>query len=128
VNSQTSTNFGLGTELSNSIRFTRYHNPLINYSYKSGHYLGIWDKLYPSLMTSFIEVAKNVIKASWVFSPNFTDLLVSNYKTYNNFFNINSNLKVAAASDWYSNSVQPIYTYFNVMSLLSNNNSFINFR
>jgi len=85
-------------ETPNSIRFTRYSNPLVNYSYKSGHYLGIWDKLYPSLMTSFIEVAKNVIKASWVFSPDFGDLIVNNYKMYNNYFNITGGLKVADSS------------------------------
>ena len=85
----------LGSELNSSIRFTRYNNPLINYSYKSGHYIGIWDKLYPSLMTSFIEVAKNVIKASWVFSPDFSPLLLENYKTFNSFFVLNSKIKTA---------------------------------
>jgi len=83
------------SEYSNSLRFTRFHNPLINYSYKSGHYLGIWDKLYPSLMTSFIEVAKNVIKASWVYSPDFTSLLNENFKTFNSYFVNNSKIKTA---------------------------------
>jgi hypothetical protein len=59
---ETSFNYN-SMEVSNSLRFVKYHNPLINYSYKSGNYVGIWDKLYPSLITSFIEVTKNVIKA-----------------------------------------------------------------
>lgn len=41
INSLNEVNFNAGTEVFNSIRFTRYNNPLINYSYKSGHYLGI---------------------------------------------------------------------------------------
>lgn len=34
-------NNSLTTEISESIRFTRFHNPLISYDYKCGHYLGI---------------------------------------------------------------------------------------
>jgi len=79
-------------------------------------------------MTSFIEVAKNVIKASWVFSPDFSDLLVSNYKTYNNHFNVLGSLKTADSSLWYASSVQPIYNYFNVVTLLNNTNTFMNTR
>jgi len=42
----TSTSFGFDTsssmsELSNSLRFTRFNNPLISYDYKCGNYLGI---------------------------------------------------------------------------------------
>jgi len=42
----TSTSFGFETsssmsELSNSLRFTRFNNPLISYDYKCGNYLGI---------------------------------------------------------------------------------------
>jgi len=110
------------SEYSNSLRFTRYNNPLINYSYKSGHYIGIWDKLYPSLMTSFIEVAKNVIKASWVYSPDFTALLSDNYKTFNSFFVNNSKIKTANINSWYSNHVQPIHNYFNVYSVTGDSN------
>lgn len=51
-------------EFTNSLRFTRFFNPIISYSYKTGHYIGIWDKLYPSLFTMFIEQAKATIKAS----------------------------------------------------------------
>jgi hypothetical protein len=44
-------------------RFSRFSNPIISYDYKCGNYIGIWDKLYPSLMTSFIEVARGIRKA-----------------------------------------------------------------
>lgn len=50
-------------ESSEEIRALRYFNPLINYDYKCGHYLGIWDQLYPSLINSFIEVTRGVRKA-----------------------------------------------------------------
>ena len=56
------------SELSTSLRFTRFNNPLISYDYKCGNYLGIWDQLYPSLMTSFIEVARGIRKAPWFYS------------------------------------------------------------
>jgi hypothetical protein len=53
----------LFSETSNNVRFTRFNNPLISYDYKCGHYLGIWESLYPSLMTSYIEVARGIRKA-----------------------------------------------------------------
>jgi len=40
-NVSTTTNTGKLSEFSNSIRFTRFINPLISYDYKCGHYLGI---------------------------------------------------------------------------------------
>jgi hypothetical protein len=44
-------------------RFIRFSNPLISYDYKCGNYLGIWEQLYPSLMLSYIEVARGIRKA-----------------------------------------------------------------
>lgn len=79
---KTSTEGLLLNESGDTLRFTRFHNPIISYSYKTGHYIGIWDKLYPSLMTMFIEAAKNTIKASWIFSPDFIALLATNHKTF----------------------------------------------
>jgi hypothetical protein len=52
------------SENTSSQRFTRFSNPLINYDYKTGHYIGNWDKLYPSLVNSFIEVARGIRKPS----------------------------------------------------------------
>jgi hypothetical protein len=62
VNSSLNSSSSL-SEVSNSYRFNRFSNPLISYDYKCGHYLGIWDQLYPSLMTSYIEVARGIRKA-----------------------------------------------------------------
>jgi len=50
------------SELSNTGRFNRFSNPIISYDYKCGHYLGIWDQLYPSLVNSIIEVARGIRK------------------------------------------------------------------
>jgi len=53
---------GLGSvltlEVSNVVRFTRYSNPLIIYTHKSGNYLGVWGALYPSLTASVVEATK----------------------------------------------------------------------
>lgn len=51
------------SEDTNSVRHNKYNNALVGYDYKSGHYLGIWDQLYPSLTTSFIEVSRSIRKA-----------------------------------------------------------------
>jgi hypothetical protein len=51
-------------ESSTDVRYNRFSNPVVSYDYKCGHYLGIWDKLFPSLMVSFIEVARGMRKAS----------------------------------------------------------------
>jgi hypothetical protein len=52
------------SESSNSQRFTRFSSSLINYDYKTGHYIGNWDAQYPFLFTSFIEVARGIRKPS----------------------------------------------------------------
>jgi hypothetical protein len=55
------TNFSF-TEQSSSQRLTRFSSPLIGYDYKTGHYLGSSEKLYPQLIMSFIEVARGIRK------------------------------------------------------------------
>lgn len=50
------------TENSTSQRLTRFNTVFVNYDYKTGHYLGNWDSLYPYLMNSFVEVAKGIKK------------------------------------------------------------------
>jgi hypothetical protein len=49
---------------SSNYRNNLFTNPIISYDFKCGHYLGIWDKLYPSLITSFIEQARGIRKSS----------------------------------------------------------------
>ena len=116
------------SELSTTLRFTRFNNPLISYDYKCGNYLGIWDQLYPSLMTSFIEVARGIRKAPWFYSDQFVDLLKNNYKSFNLKFTTKSQLKLAEVDNWYSSHVAPTDNYFNTFSLLKQNNGFINLR
>lgn len=116
------------SELSTSLRFTRFNNPLISYDYKCGNYLGIWDQLYPSLMTSFIEVARGIRKAPWFYSDQFVDLLKNNYKNFNLKFTTKSQLKLAEVDNWYSSHVAPTDNYFNTFFLLKQNNGFINLR
>jgi len=65
LNNQTLNSQSLSTfcETTSSVRYNKYNNALVGYDYKSGHYLGIWDQLYPSLSTSFIEVTRGIRKA-----------------------------------------------------------------
>jgi hypothetical protein len=116
------------SEMSTSLRFTRFNNPLISYDYKCGNYLGIWDQLYPSLMTSFIEVARGIRKAPWFYSDQFVDLLKNNYKNFNMKFTTKSQLKLAEVENWYSSHVTPVDNFFNTFYLLKQNNGFINLR
>ena len=55
-------NNGFFMENSNNQRFTRFSHSLINYDYKTGNYIGNWDKQYPYLVNSFIEVARGIRK------------------------------------------------------------------
>lgn len=116
------------SEVSTSLRFTRFNNPLISYDYKCGNYLGIWDQLYPSLMISFAEVARGIRKAPWFYSDQFVDLLKNNYKNFNLRFTTKSQLKLAEVENWYSSHVAPVDNFFNTFYLLKQNNGFINLR
>jgi len=114
-------------EISDSVRFTRFFNPIVSYSYKSGHYLGIWDKVFPALITSFIEPSKNIIKASWFFSLEFSEKLNTNYKDFLTYFSSFNSLKPGNFDAWYTNHIQPMYNYFNIFDVLSND-TYINSR
>lgn len=99
-------------ESSDSFRFTRFNNPLIHYDYKCGNYLGMWDKLYPSLMLSFIEVARGIRKASWFFADPFTELLKNNFENFNFKFLDHNKLNLAGVDNWYSSHVAPTESFF----------------
>ena len=86
------------SEVTNSYRFNRFSNPLISYDYKCGHYLGIWDQLYPSLMTSYIEVARGIRKAPWFYSDQFNELLLNNHQSFIKKFTIVSNTSVSSSA------------------------------
>ena len=118
----------LFSETSNNARFTRFNNPLISYDYKCGHYLGIWESLYPSLMTSYIEVARGIRKAPWFLSDQFTELLKNNHQNFMKKFTTQSNLKLADVDNWYSSHVAPVDNFFNITYIFKQNNNFINSR
>jgi len=82
-------------ETSNSFRFTKFYNPLISYDYKCGHYLMIWDQLYPSLSTSFIEVARGIRKSPWFYSDQFMDITKNNFNKFFSRFTTQLNLKLS---------------------------------
>lgn len=79
-------------------------------------------------MTSFIEVARNIRKAPWFYSPQFSELLKDNYKNFTFKFTTQTQLKLADVDNWYSSHVAPTDNYFNTFYLLKNNNSYINMR
>jgi heme/copper-type cytochrome/quinol oxidase subunit 1 len=115
-------------ETTNYQRFLRFSNPLISYDYKCGNYLGIWEQLYPSLILSYIEVARGIRKSPWFFSTQYNTLLKNNYKNYNNHFFDKLTLQLADLDNWYSLHINGLDNYFNLFSFLNNNSGFINLR
>lgn len=115
-----------GLESSSYARSNKFMNSYVSYDYKCGNYLGVWDKLYPSLMTSFIEVARGVRKPNWVFSDQYRDLLISNYKTFISKFSDQLVLKLADSENWYSSHVAPIDNFFNFFYIFSKKSLFKN--
>lgn len=79
-------------------RITRYSLPLVSYDYKCGNYLGIWEKLYPHLAVSFIEVARGIRKPSWVFSEQYMELVNRNYSIFLTNFTVNK-FKLGSVED-----------------------------
>ena len=65
-----------------TFRFTRFQNPLISYDYKCGNYIGTWDQLYPSLIATYIEVARGIKKPTWTLSEDFMNKLSDNFKAF----------------------------------------------
>jgi type IV secretory pathway component VirB8 len=63
LNTSNTLNYNSLIESSNNVRALKNHNLLINYDYKTGHYLGSWDQLFPFLFNSFIEVSRGIRKA-----------------------------------------------------------------
>jgi hypothetical protein len=87
------------SENSSAQRFTRFSSSLINYDYKTGHYIGNWDAQYPFLLTSFIEVARGIRKPSWFLSDQYIDLFKNCYAKFNSTFSSHSNLKLVGSDN-----------------------------
>ena len=111
-----------GIENSSYVRSNKFMNSFVSYDYKCGNYLGIWDKLYPSLMTSFIEVARGVRKPSWIFSDSYKELLTLNYKNYISKFSDQMSLKLSDSENWYSSHVTPVDNFINFFYIFSKKN------
>jgi hypothetical protein len=122
------TYLSLFSETSNSQRFVRYSNTLINYDYKTGNYVGIWDKLYPYLINSFIEVTRGIKKSSWFFSEQYIELLKKNYDKLSINFTGKSNLKLSNIEDWYFSHVTPLDSLINIYYIFQKNNDISNSR
>jgi hypothetical protein len=80
-------------------------------------------------MTSFIEIARGIKKSPWFTSDQYSELLLSNYKSYFSRFTGQVNLKLHDADNWYSSHVHPVDNFFNFYYLLgAAPNSFKDFR
>lgn len=99
-----------------TFRFTRFQNPLIGYDYKCGNYIGTWDKLYPSLITTYIEVARGIKKPVWTLSEDFTNKLSDNFKTFKLNFTANPGPNLADRNQWYSSHVTPMDSFFTTIN------------
>jgi len=44
---------------SNTGRFIRFTNPMVEYEYRKGTYFTVWADRFPNLMTSIIELGRN---------------------------------------------------------------------
>jgi hypothetical protein len=116
------------SETSNSFRFTKFYNPLISYDYKCGHYLMIWDQLYPGLSTSFIEVARGIRKSPWFYSDQFIDITKNNFNKFFSRFTTQLNLKLADVDNWYSAHITSSDSFINIFYLLNRHEGFLNLR
>jgi len=118
----------VSTESSSLVRFNRFSNPLITANYKSGNYIRFWDGLYPSLVTSFIEISPGVRVSPWFFSTDFITLFTRVYKNFNTKFTNPQLTQLVDVTNWYSTYVQPMDNFFNVIGILRVNDSYLNTR
>lgn len=121
-------NNSIFSESSQEQRFTRFSNPLINYDYKTGNYIGSWESQYPYLINSFIEVARGIRKPSWFLSDQYMDLFKSNYDKFLINFTGKGNLKLSNPDNWYSSHITPLSHIINNYYLFYKGFNFSNMR
>ena len=121
-------NLNIFSEVSSNQRINRFNTVFVNYDYKTGHYLGNWDSLYPQLMNSFVEVAKGVKKPCWYFSDKYAELCQNNYNKFLTNFTGKSNLKLASQENWYSFHITPFDNVSNFYFTTLNNSEHNNLR
>lgn len=110
-------------EFTDSIRFLRYHNPLITYGFKSGQYFRMWESVYPSVLTSRTEISTSLRPNSWFFSGDFSKVWLAQWKNILPLFNPTNSTSVElgrSSSAFIDNiyeqgptRVEPIFTYCN---------------
>jgi hypothetical protein len=115
-------------ENSNNFRFLRFYNPLISYDYKCGHYLGIWEQLYPALINSYIEVGRGIRKAPWYYTDQYSDFLKLVLANHISTFTTPINLQLSEIENWYSSHVNPLNVFFNYIYELQNIQGFLTVR
>jgi hypothetical protein len=116
------------TESSSRGRFLRFYNPLINYDYKTGNYIGNWESQYPYLINSFIEVARGIRKPVWFLSDQYIDLFKANYDKFLVNFTGKGSLKLSNPDNWYNAHVTPLMHITNNYYLFYKNYNMNGFR
>ena len=133
------------TEVNSSVRFLTYENPFIQYRYKSGNYLGKWTNNHEFLMTSFNEVTITGIKPVWFLDEGFRKRLSDPLTATANFnmfsknimnmkhgletqpFRLTSKITVPVQLENPSNTIRPVYDYFQ-LSFVTHEDNFISTR
>ena len=118
TNSELADTKNIFLESSTSMRYNRFFNVLVNYDYKTGHYIGNWEQQYPFLYTSFIEVARGIRKPSWFLSEKYVELLNNNYTKFCINFTGKANLKMSNVEEWYNSHIIPTDNFSNLYYLL----------
>jgi len=117
-----------GVEFMNSTRFIRFNNPLINYDFKCGDYFGIWNKLYPNMFLSLIEIAKGDRRSPWFYHEEFLFFLKQNFTDFNLKFVDIATSSLEESKTWYTVHVQPFDNFFNLYHISQNNEAYLNNR
>ena len=71
---------------SNTGRFVRFTNPMVEYEYRKGTYFTVWADRFPNLMTSVIELGCNDYFAQWFRNKAFTTLFLEDWKYFTENF------------------------------------------
>jgi len=121
THSSTLNNF---SDSSNSGRFNRFSNPMIEYEYRKGTYFTVWADRFPNLTTSIIELGRNEYFAKWFKSASYRNLFKEDMSYLNNFNPKNTLPSDLMLSDsWYSSHVRPTTNLLNIMSSLQVSNT-----
>lgn len=99
-------------------RFLRHSNPILHYKNRYGDFSKNWEKLYPSMISSWLEITKSLIQPFWFKSPKFETLFLKNYDFYMKHFNSWNSIKVNTDSRQF-HKTNPMFSYFNFFKITS---------